>query len=267
MLGFPVQVFIVVGLIDLVYQYWVHTEMVGKLGWVDRVFVTPSNHRVHHGQNDYCIDKNYGGIFILWDRLFGTFAAERDHEQIFYGVRKPLASYNAVWGNCNVWRDLWRASRAAWQQQGASAAVAVWFGPPAGWGGTLEHLDTATLHRFDRATPASVRRYAFIQYAITVVCATHFIAIAPQLNWAVRAAYALIITAGALSTGWLLEGRARARAIEAGRLVVVGGLFLALPLWFGWQAPPQVKLAVTALLLTSLAWVAASGDRQPARDA
>ncbi|NDD75452.1 MAG: sterol desaturase family protein, partial [Gammaproteobacteria bacterium] len=87
-LGVPPLVFGAVALIDLLYQYWVHTELVGKLGWLDRVFVTPSNHRVHHGQNDWCIDRNYGGILILWDRLFGTFAEERDDERVVYGIRK-----------------------------------------------------------------------------------------------------------------------------------------------------------------------------------
>jgi alkylglycerol monooxygenase len=69
-LGIPVQVFVVVGLIDLLYQVWVHTRLVGRLGWIEYVLVTPSNHRVHHGKNDYCIDKNYGGVFCVWDRIF-----------------------------------------------------------------------------------------------------------------------------------------------------------------------------------------------------
>ena len=69
-LGIPWQMLVIVGLIDLLYQYWVHTELIGRMGVLDRILVTPSNHRVHHGQNDYCIDKNYGGILVLWDRLF-----------------------------------------------------------------------------------------------------------------------------------------------------------------------------------------------------
>ena len=80
-LGIPWQMLVIVGLIDLLYQYWVHTELIGRMGVLDRILVTPSNHRVHHGQNDYCIDKNYGGILVLWDRLFGTFADERDDEK------------------------------------------------------------------------------------------------------------------------------------------------------------------------------------------
>ena len=76
--GVQPLVFGVVALIDLLYQFWVHTEQVGRLGWFDRWFCSPSNHRVHHAVNDAYLDKNYGGILILWDRLFGTFKDEDD---------------------------------------------------------------------------------------------------------------------------------------------------------------------------------------------
>jgi alkylglycerol monooxygenase len=95
-LGFPLEVFAVVALIDLLYQFWVHTQQIGKLGWFDRVFVSPSNHRVHHAVNDVYLDKNYGGILIVWDRLFGTFIEERDAETIVYGTRSPLRSWNPL---------------------------------------------------------------------------------------------------------------------------------------------------------------------------
>ena len=74
-LGVPPALFGVAALIDLLYQFWIHTEHVPKLGWFDRVFASPSNHRVHHGVNDPYVDRNYGGILIIWDRLFGTSAA------------------------------------------------------------------------------------------------------------------------------------------------------------------------------------------------
>src|SRR3989344_1087552 len=85
--GVPPLVFGVVALIDLLYQFWVHTEQVGKLGWFDRWFCSPSNHRVHHAVNDAYMDKNYGGILILWDRVFGTFKDEDDQEKCVYGTR------------------------------------------------------------------------------------------------------------------------------------------------------------------------------------
>ena len=74
--GVPPAMFAVAAIVDLLYQYWIHTELVGKLGWFDRWFASPSNHRVHHAVNDRYIDRNYGGIFMVWDRLFGTFVEE-----------------------------------------------------------------------------------------------------------------------------------------------------------------------------------------------
>ena len=74
--GVPPLVFAVVALVDLLYQFWVHTEQVGRLGRFDRWFCAPSNHRVHHAVNDAYLDRNYGGVFMVWDRLFGTYAEE-----------------------------------------------------------------------------------------------------------------------------------------------------------------------------------------------
>ena len=106
-LGIPVEVYVIVGLVDLLYQFWVHTRLIGRLGFLEWFLVTPSNHRVHHGQNDYCIDRNFGGIFCLWDRLFGTYADEREEEPIVYGIRKPLESWSPVWSNLHYYKTLW----------------------------------------------------------------------------------------------------------------------------------------------------------------
>jgi len=107
LLGMPFEVFLTANAIDLIYQFWVHTQHIGKLGWFDRVFVTPSNHRVHHAQNERYIDKNYGGILILWDRLFGSYQEELDNEPVIFGVRKPLANWNPFWANLQVYSYLW----------------------------------------------------------------------------------------------------------------------------------------------------------------
>ncbi len=90
--GVPPLVFGVVALIDLLYQYWVHTELVGTLGWFDRWLCSPSNHRVHHAVNDAYLDRNYGGILIVWDRLFGTF--EPEVEAPTYGLTKNIETCN-----------------------------------------------------------------------------------------------------------------------------------------------------------------------------
>jgi hypothetical protein len=128
--GVPPVVFATVALIDLLYQYWVHTEQIGRLGWFDRWFVSPSNHRVHHAVNEHCLDKNYGGILIVWDRMFGTFEDEgAQKEPCVYGTRSPLRRWEPLAATLQVWRDLfadaWRAGR--WRDK-----LLVFLKPP-GW--------------------------------------------------------------------------------------------------------------------------------------
>lgn len=114
LIGFPpAMVFFVAGL-NLVYQFWIHTEAVGRMpAWFEAVMNTPSHHRVHHATNPRYLDKNYAGVFIVWDRLFGTFEAERDDEAIRYGIVKQLGSFNLLWAAFHEWvgiaEDMWAA--------------------------------------------------------------------------------------------------------------------------------------------------------------
>ncbi|WP_374669378.1 lysoplasmalogenase family protein [Ramlibacter sp.] len=125
--GVPPLVFGIVALVDLLYQFWVHTEQVGKLGWFDRWFCSPSNHRVHHAVNDGYLDRNYGGILIVWDRLFGSF--QEEGEKCVYGTRAPLASWDPLWANLEVYAAL---ARDSWHARSWADKLRVWFKPP-GW--------------------------------------------------------------------------------------------------------------------------------------
>ena len=126
-LGVPPLLFGIVALVDLLYQFWVHTEHVRRLGWFDRVFCSPSNHRVHHAINDGYVDRNYGGIWVIWDRMFGTF--EPEAQPCVYGTRTPLNSWDPIWANLAVYAELWRRAGAAprWGDK-----LRVWLKPP-GW--------------------------------------------------------------------------------------------------------------------------------------
>ncbi|MDE2607723.1 MAG: sterol desaturase family protein [Burkholderiales bacterium] len=125
--GVPPLVFGVVALIDLLYQFWVHTEQVGKLGWFDRWFCSPSNHRVHHAVNDRYLDHNYGGVLVVWDRMFGSFIEEG--EKCVYGTRAPLESWDPLWSNLEVY---WALARDSWHARSWGDKLRVWFKPP-GW--------------------------------------------------------------------------------------------------------------------------------------
>jgi sterol desaturase/sphingolipid hydroxylase (fatty acid hydroxylase superfamily) len=114
LIGFPpAMVFFCAGL-NLVYQFWVHTEMVGRLPRpIEAVMNTPSHHRVHHGVNPRYLDRNYAGVFIVWDRLFGTFTPERDDDPVRYGIVHQLGSFNLPWAAFHEWIGIARDVRAA----------------------------------------------------------------------------------------------------------------------------------------------------------
>ncbi|NUP08183.1 MAG: sterol desaturase family protein [Polyangiaceae bacterium] len=126
LLGFRPEMILAVHTLNLVYQYWIHTELIGRLGVLEWVLNTPSHHRVHHGSNARYLDKNYGGILIVWDRLFGTFQAE--DEPVVYGLTKPLERRDIINVAFNEWiaivRDVARA-------RGLRQAARLVFGHPA----------------------------------------------------------------------------------------------------------------------------------------
>lgn len=114
LIGFPpAMVFFCAGL-NLIYQFWIHTEAIGRMPkWFEAVMNTPSHHRVHHGVNPRYLDANYAGVFIIWDRMFGSFTPEVDDEPIRYGIVKQLGTFNLLWSVFHEWigiaKDLWAA--------------------------------------------------------------------------------------------------------------------------------------------------------------
>jgi sterol desaturase/sphingolipid hydroxylase (fatty acid hydroxylase superfamily) len=141
-LGFaPGPVFIAAGL-NLLYQFWLHAEWIPKLGWLEYVLNTPSHHRVHHGANPEYLDRNYGGIFIVFDRLFGTFVAERDDLPCRYGLVKPLRSNNPVIIAFHEWAALARDIRRAHSWRDRFVCL---IGPPND-GSAVQSAATAIAH-------------------------------------------------------------------------------------------------------------------------
>jgi len=106
LLGFGLFQTIIALVIVAQYQHWIHTERIHKLGWLDEVFNTPSTHRVHHGSNNKYLDKNYGGILMIWDKLFGTF--QREEEKVVYGLTRNINTNNPVSINFAEFKLLWR---------------------------------------------------------------------------------------------------------------------------------------------------------------
>ncbi len=174
--GVPPAVFAIVALVDLLYQFWVHTELVGKLGWFDRVFCSPSNHRVHHAVNDRYIDRNYGGVLVVWDRMFGSF--EEETEPCVYGTRKLLNSWDPLWSNAEVYSALWQALRRAdsWGDR-----LRVWFKPPGWQSAAMAIVDPKapfvleSVQRFEVPLPPAQQRFAIVQFAMNLALTSAYL--------------------------------------------------------------------------------------------
>lgn len=262
LLGVPVEVFAVVAVIDLLYQYWIHTELVPKLGWFDRVFASPSNHRVHHAVNDRYLDRNYGGIFILWDRWFGTFAEEREDEPVVFGTRAPLRSWNPLWANIEVY---WALAKDAWHARRWRDKLLVWFAPP-GWrpADVAERFPKPAFDiaraEYDPPVSTTMRAYAFAHFLLLLALGVDFLGIAARLDALHAIAYAGGLLWGLIALGALLEARPWGLAVELPRLALLAAwpmLVARVPGYAGFVDDLSIVLpglAIASLPILLLAW-------------
>ncbi|WP_418117989.1 lysoplasmalogenase family protein [Variovorax sp. 350MFTsu5.1] len=206
--GVPPLVFGVVALVDLLYQFWVHTEQVGRLGWFDRWFCSPSNHRVHHAVNDQYLDRNYGGVLIVWDRMFGTFREE--DERCVYGTRGGLRSWDPLWANAEVY---WALAKDSWHARSWADKLRVWIRPP-GWRPAdvaarfpKPPFDIAKVTRYEPVVSAGVQWFAGIQFLLLVGFAVVFLWFSDLLPLPHSAVWLAALTAMLWAIGGVLQGR------------------------------------------------------------
>lgn len=129
LLGVPPEVIAIVAPLHLFAQFWYHTRHIGKMGFLEKIIVTPSHHRVHHAINPEYLDKNYGQIFIFWDKWFGTYQEEQDDIPAVYGVTRPVRTWNPIKIN---FMHLWLLIKDAWRTEKWSDKLKIWF-MPLGW--------------------------------------------------------------------------------------------------------------------------------------
>tara|TARA_R110002049_G_scaffold138613_7_gene298760 strand:- start:545 stop:1810 length:1266 start_codon:yes stop_codon:yes gene_type:complete len=259
-IGFPFEVLVTVSAVNLIYQFWVHTQLVDRLGIVDRILVTPSNHRVHHAQNAQYIDKNYGGIFILWDRLFGTYAEEDSKEPVIFGVRKPLASWNPFWANLQVYNYLWFDARRTrrWRDK-----LAIWF-RRTGWRPAdvatrfpAAAADLKTFRKFDPQPARRVRRYVMAQFVVAIAMTFYIGETVIQSGALAVLGPCLLLWALLATLGYFNEASEIAVKLEAIRLLAFNPIILLLQaVWLTplrseaiWLATFYTALSLLGLLL------------------
>jgi len=241
MLGVDPVTFFTVLPINSFYQFWIHTETIKNMPrWFEFVFNTPAHHRVHHGVNPKYIDKNHAGVFIIWDRMFGTF--QKEEETPTYGITKPLNSWNPVWSNIHYYVDM---ARDAKLMHNARDKWKLLFARP-GWlpeelGGMRlpQEVVKEKYRKYTATTPnRGLKAYVLVQLLITITGLSAYLFYFEDFSLIYKAWGLVMILLTLSISGAIMEQRQWVKYVEYLRLIlVVGGLnslyFVKFPEWFG----------------------------------
>ena len=261
-LGIPEKVINVLAPIHLFAQFWYHTKHIGKLGWLEYIIVTPSQHRVHHAINPIYLDKNLAAIFCIWDRMFGTFQEELSSEPPVYGVLKPVQTWNPIWIN---FQHLWGLLSDAWYTKNWNDKLSLWF-RPTGWRPTdvAERFprqlitDVKSQQKYQPLTSNFRKAWALFQLLGVTSILLFFLAQFGQLSVDLRIVLGGMIGLSIFGYTSLLDGYTWSYRFEYVRLFICFALLLWPDHWryFRWETPLFLVYLLTYLsisLMTVLA--------------
>ena len=255
-LGFETYHFALISAFNTLYQFWIHTETINKMGWFEHVFNTPSHHRVHHGRDPKYIDKNHAGTLIIWDKMFGTF--QREEERPTYGITKPINSWNAVWANFSHYSMMASEMKMI---PGFGDKVRYMFKKP-GWlpatlGGyrPAPVVDKNLYKKYETPAPVLVNYYVLVQYIICLTATAVFLFNQTKFSLPEKALVAILISWWVVNCGVLFERKKWIWVAEYLRILV----FFSGAAWISWAlSMPVINYVIAALYLVgSLTWLTA----------
>ena len=217
-LGFPAEMITSVLLVHGLYPFFIHTRLVGKLGILEYIFVTPSHHRVHHASNPEYLDKNYGDVLIIWDKLFGTF--KKEESEITYGLTKPLNSNSFLWQHFHFIIELLVAVR---REKGLINKVKKLFGRPDTVDPNIRGELEEKFNIFNNKESAGndLNRYVVFQVITGLVLLFLFIGFEHHLNWQMQTLFTLLIIITLVNCGAILEQKRWIFYLEYSRLFLL----------------------------------------------
>lgn len=254
LIGFNTLDHVMVMGINLIYQFWIHTETIGKMGWFEYLFNTPSHHRVHHGRNPKYIDKNHAGVFIIWDKMFGTF--QKEEEKPTYGVTKPVKSWNPVWVNVEHYVHMYLMLKKI---HGFGNKMKYIFNKP-GWfpeemGGyhPAPEIDKSTYKKFDTQSFQAINFYVLFQYALALGATAVFLFNQEGSSMLDKGLISTAIIGTITLGGVLFEGKSWGIAAELLRVFSI----VAFGLYWAYSAEWNILLSSTSIgyLLISTVWL------------
>jgi hypothetical protein len=267
LLGIPQGVIATVAPIHLFAQFWYHTRHIEKMGWLEHVLVTPSHHRVHHGINPEYMDKNLSQIFIIWDKLFGTFAEEKKEIPPVYGITRPARTWNPVRIN---FQHLWLMITDAWHTRHWKEKLTLWF-KPTGYRPTdvaaqypvYKIDDVYQFEKYDRPASRLFLIWSWIQLSVLLALTSYLfanIAYINSLNSTYIYWYGAIIFLSVFSLTELMDQHPHSIWWEAARTTLAFSLLYWQQDWFGANNYVEYSAAIVlfyfffSLLTTLLCW-------------
>jgi len=227
-IGFSPRLFSIHVQFNTLYQFWIHTKLVPKLGWFEYILNTPSQHRVHHGRNPYCIDKNYAATLSIWDRMFGTFAEEKDGsnggevEEVKYGLVHPPPSWEPVYANLEHWNVMRKRNQ---KLTGLVANLRTLFKGPAYNPGAADYVApdvrSQPAVRWNPPISLALKGYVLVHWLVVFVPTIVFFQTARTYTEVSRIVTAFAHIWGFASVGYLMSHDSKAWIIEILRLAFV----------------------------------------------
>ncbi len=244
-IGFPAEMITTILLIHGIYPFFTHTHLIGKLGIIEYIMVTPSHHRVHHASNEQYLDKNFGDMFIIWDKLFGTFAEEKEEPN--YGLTKQLDSYSFLWQHFHFLVEIGYAAKA---EKGLWNKLKVIFGPPSDFD---PEMRTKAEKRFlsvrkVQARTSKFRYYVIVQITFTIAALFLLLLFEHYIPFFLQVMIAFFILITLINCGAILEQRRWVFYLEFARASLV-----TISTFYYFPSPTLIGMSIL-LLVVSLAY-------------
>ncbi len=256
-IGIPAHVVAVVAPLHLFAQFWYHTRLINKMGWLEHIIVTPSHHRVHHAINPEYIDKNFSEIFIVWDKWFGTFQEEMPDVPPVYGTKKPVQTWNPIIIN---FVHLWGLFKDAWRTQNWWDKVRIWF-MPTGWrpADVSEKYPVAYTEdvynrpKYDTPATSNFTTWSWFQLAVHNLLLIHLLLTIGDLGFFNIVWYSVFLMLSIFSYTSLMDGHPIAFGAEILKAFAAGFIFFNTGGWFGIDAiVPAGSFIIGGYIITAV---------------
>jgi len=239
--GFNTIDFALLAALTTLYQFWIQTELISKMGWLEYIIVTPSHHRVHHGRDPKYIDKNHGGAFIWWDMMFGTF--QKEEEPPVYGITRPINSWNPVWANFEhlalMWHEMRTISKFSDKIKYAFNKPG-WLPPEMGGYRPAPDIEKSHYHKYETPAPTSITYYVLFQYSLMLGLTSWFLFNLNEFNVLEKVSVAAFIALTTVTTGGLFESKPWISIAEKFRILITFSSCLYLSWQTNWLPLPLV---------------------------